>query len=262
MLITERLLALGLILLVAGSMLAGMARAKRTGRGPEIRGIAALDALTEVVGRATEMGRPVHFTAGTGRLTDQSAPMMLASLDVLGRTAGLAASYGARLLVTTADSVYHAMTIDRVRGSYMVEGRPEQFRPEDVKFLSDTQFAYAAGAIGLIEREKVAANIVVGSYGAEGLLLAEAGANAGSLQIAGTTNMNILPFFVVACDYVLLGEEMYAAGAYLSQDKEQAAALASQDHAKLAVLLGIVLGVVTLTFGSRSILSLLDTFGK
>ncbi|MDP2858050.1 MAG: hypothetical protein Q8P50_08750 [Bacillota bacterium] len=262
MLVTERLLALGLVLLIACSMLAGLARASRTGRGPSIRRIAALDALTEVVGRATEMGRPVHFTAGTGRLTDQSAPMMLASLDVVGRTAGLAASYGARLLVTCADPVYHAMTTDRVRSCYTLEGRPDQFRPEDVKFLSDTQFAYAAGVIGLIEREKVAANIVVGSYGAEGLLLAEAGANAGALQIAGTTNMNILPFFVVACDYVLLGEEMYAAGAYLSQDKKQAATLASQDYAKLAVLLGIVLGVVTLTFGSRTLLNLLDTFGK
>ena len=262
MLMTERLLALGLILLIAGSMLAGLARARRTGRGPAIRRIAALDALTEVVGRATEMGRPVHFTAGTGRLTDQSAPMMLASLDVLGRTAGLAASYGVRLLVTCADPVYHAMTTDRVRSSYTLEGRPDQFRPEDVRFLSDTQFAYAAGAIGLIEREKVAANIVIGSYGAEGLLLAEAGANAGALQIAGTTNMNILPFFVVASDYVLLGEEMYAAGAYLSQDKEQAATLASQDYAKLAVLLGIVLGTATLTFGSRAVLNLLDAFGK
>jgi len=262
MVIKERILSLGLVAFMVAAMLYGLWRVKNGARAPAIRKIPALEALSEMIGRATEMGRPVHFTAGTGRLVDQNAPIMLASLDVLGKSAELCARYGSRLLVTASDPVYHAMCVDAVKTSFASSGDAEGFRSEDVRFLSDTQFAYAAGAIGLIEREKVAANVVVGSYGAEGLLLAEAGANAGAVQLAGTINMNILPFFVVACDYTLLGEEIYAAGAYLSGDGPRVSMLAAQDYAKVAVILAIVLGVVTFSVGSRAITNILDTFGK
>jgi hypothetical protein len=262
LLIAERALSLALLALIAGSLAYGVSRARRGLPMPPIRRIEALEALGESIGRATEMGRPVHFTAGTGRLTDQTAPVMLAALDVLGKTTELSADYGARLLVTTSDPVYHAMACDAVKSGYSAAGHAGDFREETVRFLSDTQFAYAAGTIGQIEREKVAANIIVGSFAAEGLLLAEAGANAGAVQIGGTTNMNILPFFVVACDYTLLGEEIYAAGAYLSKDLFRTSILLAQDYAKVASMVAIALGIVSLTLGSRAIVSFMDMYGK
>jgi len=93
LLLTERLFSLALVLLLAGSLIYGAWRA-RSGRMPPIRKIAALEALSEIIGRATEMGRPVHLTAGVGKLTDQNAPVMLAALDILAKTTQVSAQLG------------------------------------------------------------------------------------------------------------------------------------------------------------------------
>ncbi len=259
--LTDHLLTLGFILAFAGAIIAGAVQARRGKIPPTLRKIAAFDALEEVVGRATELGKPVHFTAGIGTVTAQ-APIMITALEALGRTAELTARYDARLLVTTADPVYNEMCIDRTKSAYSTAGYLDRFHSEDIRFLSTTQFAYAAGTIGLIEREKVAGNVLIGQFAAEGLLLAEAGANVHSVQIAGTLNMNILPFFVVACDYTLLGDEIYAAGAYLSGDAQDVFLLAAQDYAKTAVILAIVFGAAALTAGSDSILNFIQRYGR
>lgn len=259
--ITERLLSFGFVLAFAAIIIVKALQARMGRTPPSIRRIAALDTLADLVGRATELGKPVHFTAGTGTVTTQ-APVMLAALESLGRTAQLTARYNTRLLVTTADPVYQEMCLDTAKTAYSSAGFADRFHPEDVRFLSDTQFAYAAGTIGLIEREKVAGNVLIGQFAAEGLLLAEAGANVNAVQIAGTLNMNILPFFVVACDYTLLGDEIYAAGPYLSKDAGSTFMLAAQDYAKLAVISAIVAGVAALTLGSDSVLKFIQRYGK
>ncbi|MDP2858750.1 MAG: hypothetical protein Q8P50_12335 [Bacillota bacterium] len=238
----------------AAALLLVMYRARHNMSTPRVRKVAGLDALEEAIGRATEMGRPVHFTPGTG---DFGEPMTLAALIVLNHVARIAAKYDTRLIVTNKDPSVYPVTESIVQQAYLSQGRIESFVPMDVRYLSNDQFGYASGVVGILHREKVAANMMFGLFYAESLIFAEAGNQAGSIQIAGSAYVYQLPMFVAACDYTLIGDEFYAAGAYLSQDPVLLANLTAQDWGKGFAILAVVLGSILRTFGSSAILDIL-----
>lgn len=227
-----------LLLGLSGIIVVAVVTAQRGGR-MRIRRIAGLSAIDEAVGRATEMGRPMLFSAGLGGLGITT----LQALAVLGHVSRLAARYGSRVIVALADPTVYPVAEETVREAYGAEGKQESFRSEEVRFVSDRQFAYAAGCVGLMNRERVAANFFFGDFYAESLILGEAGREVGAMQIAGTPQTIQIPFFIAACDYVIIGDEYYAASAYLTQEPTLLGSLVGQDIAKLALGAVIVLGL-------------------
>lgn len=219
----------------------------RSGRDLKIRKIAGLDAVDDAVGRATEMGKPVMFVPG---ILDINEVQTVAGLTILSRVAQQTAEYGAQLLVPTSKSLVMAAAREAVSSSYTVAGRPDAYREEDVYYLTDEQFGYVAGVTGQMVREKPAACFYMGSFFAESLYLAEAGNSIGAIQLAGTAEPAQLPFFVAACDYTLIGEEFFAASAYLSGEPHQLGSLKGQDLGKFVGALLIVVGCVLATFVS------------
>jgi hypothetical protein len=127
-----------------------------------------------------------------------------------------------------------------VRSAYMDAGRPDVYREQDIYFLTQDQFSYTAAVCGIMVRDKPAANFLMGYYYAESLLLAETGQSTGAIQIAGTDSQAQLPFFITTCDYTLIGEELYAASAYLSREPLLLGSLKGQDLVKLVMMLLIV----------------------
>ena len=91
-------------------------------------------------------------------------------------------------------------------------------------------------------RDRPAAHIMMGYFYAESLLLAETGATTGAIQIAGTDAFTQLPFFVTTCDYTSLGEELYAASAYLSREPKLLGSLKGQDVGKAIIIAVIIVG--------------------
>lgn len=228
------------VLAVLLALTTGLAlAARRGGRLPPIRPLSGLLALEDAVGRATELGRPVHFTGG---IEDARSPQTIAAFGVLRHTAGLAARYRIPLIVTSSDPTVQAVNEAIVRRAYGDGGVPEHYNPDDVRYLSDSQFAYAGAITGIFRRERPAANVMVGAFNAEAMVLIEAGAEAGALQIGATANVYQLPFFVAGCDHALIGEETFAAAAILSGDRDQHAALVALDWAKLAIVAVLVVG--------------------
>jgi len=116
-------------------------------------------AIEEAVGRATELGKPVHYNPGLGDLVSEVAPQTLAGLDILSYVARTCARYNADLIVTNRNAVVHPITEEIVRQAFLAEGVADKLKPETVRFLSEEQFAYAASAMGIIQREQAAANI-------------------------------------------------------------------------------------------------------
>jgi hypothetical protein len=224
---------------------------------PTIRRIAGLDAIKEAIGRATEMGRPVHFSPGIGGLGTDVAPQTLAGLSVLSYVAELAAQYKATLWTTISMPELQPLAVEVVRQSYLKAGVPDAFDPDKVIFLSTAQFAYASGVVGILHREKVAANIMVGGFWAEALIFAEAGYLAGAIQVAGTANTHQIPFFVAACDYCLIGEEILAAGAYITKDAIQVGAIWGQDYGKIIAIVLTAVGIVLALAGDKSLWAIL-----
>lgn len=219
-----------------------------------VRPIAGFDAIDEAIGRATEMGKPIHFTPGFGGLVAAT----FAGLEALSYIARKAAEYDVRLIVTVSQPETYAVTEQVEKQAYLEAGKPESFRPEDCRFISPDQWAYASGVVGVLMRERVASNIMIGQFAAESLILAEAGNTVGAVQIAGTTNAYQIPFFVAACDYVILGDEMFAAGAHFADNKAHLGSLRGEDLIKAICIVLMVVGAVLTTFGSNALTKLLS----
>jgi hypothetical protein len=217
----------------------------RRGKPLYIRPIPGISAVDEAIGRATEMGRPILFVLGTGTAGDIAT---IAGYTILARVARRTAEYQTPILVPVNDPVMMAMAQETVREGYLQAGRPDLYRPEQVFYISAMQFPYVAAVNGLMLRERTATNFYMGVFHAESLLLAEAGSVTGAIQISGTDQVAQIPFFVAATDYTLIGEELYAASAYLSQDPVLMGPLKAQDWAKVVILVILAIGVLAATF--------------
>ena len=209
-----------------------------------IRPIAGLKAVDDAIGRATEMGRPMLFVSGLNGMGDIST---IASMLVLGHLARKTAPYETPILVPCFDPLVMAADREIVREAYLEAGRPQAYRPENIFFVTDSQFGYVAGVDGIMLREKPAANFFMGYFYAESLILAETGNASGAIQIAGTDADTQIPFFITACDYTLMGEELYAASAYLSRDPKLLAQLKGQDIGKAIMMVLLVVASVLVT---------------
>ncbi len=206
-----------------------------------IRRIAGLEAVDEAVGRSTEMGRPILFILGLGYVSDIPT---LAGLAILKRVAKKAAEYESEVIVPCYDPVVMTAAQEVVKEGYMEAGRPDLYNEKNVYYLTADQFGYAAGVDGIMVREKPGAVFLQGLFYAESLILAETGHSIGAIQISGTTAVTQLPFFIAATDYTLIGEEMYAASAYLSKDPLSLSTIKAEDVAKMVFVVLIVLGVI------------------
>lgn len=252
-----RVFSFWFLLVIVACILYSMWRAKQ-GRRIHIRKIAGLDALEEAVGRSTEMGRPVHYCPGIGGVGAVEAPMTFAGLAIMSYVSHLTARFDVPMIVTIRQPEVFPMAEETVRQAYLEEGKSDAYDPNNVRFLSSQQFAYAAALFGIMAREKPAANFMMGAFWAEALMLAEVGAEVGALQITGTASLSQVPFFVASSDYTLIGEELFAAAAYLSQDSMQLGSILGQDLSKAIVAALIVAGVAGKAAGSDFLVKLLS----
>lgn len=225
----------------------------KSGRGLFIRRIPGLEAVEEAVGRATEMGKPILYVPGLGDIDYTST---IASMNILGEVAKKIALYDTPLIVCNRWSVTYTVSKEVVKEAFVTEGRPDKFKEDYVRYLTEAQFGFAAAVNGIMVREKPATNFFIGSFWAESLIMAETGAQVGAIQISGTDQVHQLPFFVTACDYALIGEELYAASAYLSREPLLLGSLKAQDYGKVIVLV-IMIVFTVLIFLGVDLLSLL-----
>jgi hypothetical protein len=224
-------------------------------RGVElfVRKLAGIEAVDEAIGRATEMGKPILYVLGLGTASDIAT---IASFTILGRVAKKVAEYQTGLIVPCNDPIVMTVAQETVKASYMDAGRPDSYKEDMVFYVTSMQFPFVAAVNGMMLRELPATNIYMGKFYAESLLLAETGAVAGSIQISGTDEIAQIPFFVIACDYTLIGEELYAASAYLGREPILLGSLKAQDYAKAAVIVISILGVIAANLGWSGFINL------
>jgi hypothetical protein len=220
--------------------------AARRGADLYVRPLAGIEAVDDAIGRATEMGRPTLYVLGLGT-ADQVAT--IASFTILGRVAKRVAEYQTPLMVPTYDPVVMAVAQEVVKSSYLDANRADEYKEESVHFVTQMQFPYVAAVNGMMLRQRPATNFYMGKFFAESLLLAETGSLAGSIQIAGTDEIAQIPFFIVACDYTLIGEELYAASAYLGREPVLLGSLKAQDYAKALFLVCAIVGLISANVG-------------
>ncbi len=236
---TNRTNVLIIGLIISLSILYFIASAKK-GKKLFIRKIAGLEAVNDAIGRATEMGRPILYIPG---IQDMDDVQTVAGVTILGYVARTIAEYDTRIEVPTSRSIVMSTARETIKAAYMAVGRPDAYSDDWVHYVTDEQFGYVAAVDGIMVRDKPATCFYMGAFFAESLIMAETGNSIGAIQIAGTAMPAQLPFFVAACDYTLIGEELFAASAYLSNEPKQLGSLKGQDVGKVVAMLAIVIGV-------------------
>ena len=226
----------------------------KKGKSLKIRSIPGLEALDEAVGRATEMGKPILFSSGLGKM-ERVATM--ASMNILGSVAEKIAEYNTPLLIPNYDPMVTTVAQEVVKESFTRTGHPESYKKENIYFVTQSQFGYVAAVDGIMLRERPATNLFLGTFEAESLILAETGNSIGALQIAGTDSTIQLSFFIVACDYTLIGEELFAASGYLTKDPLVLGSIKGQDFLKLIIGFLIIAGGILSTFGYNFLINFL-----
>ena len=229
------------LILLFGGILQYSTRHAIRGGDIFLRTIPGVKAVEEAVGRSTEMGKPVLYVPG---IQDMDQVETVAGVVILGHVSKMTARYETPLNVPVARSIVLKAAQEACKESYLIEGKSDIYNENMVHYLTDDQFAYAAGVNGIMNREKPAACLYMGKFYAESLLLAETGNSIGAIQIAGTASQSQIPFFVTACDYTLIGEEFFAASAYLSQKPELLGIVKGQDYIKLCIIIMIIGGVL------------------
>lgn len=228
----------------------------QSGQKPFVRRLAGIDAIEEAIGRATEMGRPVLYIPG---ILDIDELQTVAGLVILESVSRLTAKYATPIRVPVSYPIPFTIAQEIVKGSYLRAGTMDAYEADSVRFVSPEQFAFVAAVTGIMLRDRPAAHIFMGAFYGESLMLAETGFSTGAIQVAGTANVAQLPFFVVACDYTLIGEELFAASAYLSGEARLVGGLKGADMLKLALIALILVGCALETCGIHALTSWMRT---
>jgi hypothetical protein len=233
--------------LIVAFVLANIVRAHRgakKGSDLFIRRIAGLTAIDEAIGRSTEMGRPVLMVPGLAPLD----AIAVQALNIFAYVAKTAARFATPIRICCGDAAVYTVAQEIIRDTYQQEGLGDRYDVDSVRFVSDRQFAFAAGVSGTILREQVAATFFMGAFFAESLIFAETANSVGAIQVASSTQLTQTPFFIAACDYVLIGDEFYAASAYLTRQPVLVGSLIGQDWSKILVGATVILGVLVGSF--------------
>lgn len=216
----------------------------RAGRRPRLRPLAAYDRLAGMGGRAAESGRLLHVGLGIGGISGAETAVSLAGLEVLDYLADQAAACESSLVVTVADPTLLPAAQEVLRRACARRKKSRAFSPDQVRLLAPDPAAYAAGVMGILEGENPLANVTVGAFRDEYLLIGETGAKKGIEQVAGTDDPAALAFMYHTAQETLIGEEIFAAGAYLQERVESFAGLMVQDWWRYLVVVFIVIGVL------------------
>lgn len=225
-------------LIFGGYILYNISRAGKSAAGLYIRRIPGLNAIDEAIGRATEMGRPVMMVPGLSALNANA----MQALNIFSNVSKMAARFATPIRLCCADAAVYTVAQEMISEVYRKEGLSERFDSESVQFVSDRQFAFASGVSGILHREQVAAAFFLGEFYAESLIFAETANSIGAIQVAGSTQNTQTPFFIAACDYVLIADEFYAASAYLTRQPILVGSLIGQDWIKLSMMALILIG--------------------
>lgn len=247
--VTGRFVGFLVISLMTILLLYFMEKAKK-GEVESVRKLSPIEALEDAVGRAIELGKPILTTFSFA--DDFSAPTMV-GLESVRFVSKRAAEKGGKVLVGAGAARSLPIAIENYRLGCNEAGAPELFNERNVYFFTQQQWAYTSGVIGLMNKEKPAACTFIGPFLVEGIHLGMASKRIGAITIGGNTSYSMGAFMFVTMDYMLLGEEMFAASAYMSNDPVILSNITAEDIVKWGLALLILLGSIIALTGNNII---------
>lgn len=206
------------------------------------RRIEAYERLNRAIGLAVEGGTRLHVSIGRGNLFTARGGSALAALAMLRRLSEQTSLSDQPPIVTSGDASLAILSQDTLQSGFRAAGAEDQYRFTNGRLTGLTPFAFAAGTMPVMRDEEVSANVVIGDIGAEAALLAEAADSEETDLIAASDNLSAQSVLYAASQEPLIGEELFAAGAYLGAGATHDASLQTQDILRWLVILAILGG--------------------
>lgn len=251
---TSGLVGFIFVFIFAGVMVVS-AFAGRSRPGVNLRTIAAFSKLRRAIGLAVEAGSRLHISLGRGNLAGPESSVAFVGLSVLERLTRSASTGDNPPIATSGEPAIAILSQDTLKSSYQRIGLQEQYEPTAGQLVGLTPFSYAAGTLSLAADKKTGANILIGSFGTEVALITDAGERSSNLTLAGTDNLPAQAVLYATAHEPLIGEEVFAAGAYLNASPLHAASLQAQDVLRWLLVIAILAGVVLRSLGMDAVIS-------
>lgn len=231
-----------LVLLIVFTMLARK-------RSPARREIPGYTRLKRAIGLAVETGSRLHISLGRGGLTGLEGASALTGLTLLDRITRLASASDRPPVASTGDGSISILTQDVIKTAFQSANAESQYKPSAGRLTGVTPLSFAAGSMALVHDEQVSANLMVGHFGSEAGLIAGAADQESGIAMGGSEDLDGQAVLYAAALEPLVGEEIYAGGAYLGAGPAHSASLQVEDIFRWLIILAILLGAVARMVG-------------
>ena len=212
-----------------------------------LRPIRAFNRINQEINVAVEDGTQLHISLGRGGITGPESAAALAGLSILKQVIEKSSVCDYPPVASTGNAVISILAQDTIQGTSKAISVSRQRRQPAGELIGVTPFSYAAGTLTTIRDKNVSANVHTGWFGNEVIWLTAAGERQSSRTIAGTAQLPAQAVIYASASDPLIGEELYAGGAYLGAGKTHLASISAQDVMRW-IIIGIIIISVVLNF--------------
>jgi hypothetical protein len=213
------------------------------------RSISGLAQLRRGIGLAVEDGKRLHVSLGQASPLVPSSAASLVGLSTLERIAALSVIGDRPPIATSGEGSLSILSQDTLRAAYRAGNAGEQFDPDRGRLTGVTPYSYIAGTLPVVRDEQISANILIGNFGPEAVLLSEAADQQRAFVLAASDSLPAQAALYAAAQEPLIGEEMFAVPAYLQAGPFHLSSLVVQDLLRWLVIAVIVIGAILKLLG-------------
>lgn len=229
------------VVLITAGLLLGLTFIRRRSASV-FREIPAFTRLKRAIGVSVEAGTRLHVSLGRGGLQATEAAPGLAGLAMLRYLTEQTSASDKPPVVSSGAADLAILSQDTLQAGYKAAYAEELYEPNTGRLTGLTPFSFAAGAIPIIEDEDVSANIFIGHFGPEVALLTDTAERTNSPVVAGAVDPSAQALIYASAEEPLIGEELFAAGAYVNAGVAHQASLQVQDLLRWAIILVLLAG--------------------
>lgn len=210
----------------------------------EFRQVAAFARLRQAIGQALESGKGLHTSIGSGGVIGEQGAAGLVGISMLQVITQKSAKGDQPPLATSGDGALATLSQDTQHHAYQTAGVELQYKADQSQMTGATPFSYAAGTMLSITDQPLQASLLAGHFGPEVALIAEAAERSSQVVIGGSDGMPAQTVLLTTTDETLIGEELFAGGAYLHAGPTHTASLRAQDVLRWVIILFMIFGVI------------------
>lgn len=241
---SSEILAISVIGLTLALMAIFWLWARRSGKPATLRALPAFQDLPQRTGESVESGKRIHVSLGSGVVGGPNTASALAGLNVLEAVAEASTASDKPPIVTAGDGGAMMLAQNTFRRAYKRQNAEDRYDHLASRLAGATTLSYTAGVMTTLKDESVSTNIMIGSFGPEVALIAYAGWGEKAHQVIGTDNIQAQAQAYVTADQALIGEDMFATGAYLGDKPLHRASLQAQDLLRILIVAAILAGPI------------------